>query len=120
MSPEVDLTSKNNQLTYIKNVEGHSKSGKRSLQITYDHLSNGVDSKVYVDTFIPKEIHELECVFYTILKVSECFLQKHRVIPGLNNHKPLFLLRYAPRSDLHRQEVFSSHVKECEQQLHLF
>mgnify|MGYP003726227311 CR=1 FL=1 len=49
-----------NQLTYIKNVEGHSKSGKRSLQITYGHLSNGVDSKVYVDTFIPKEIHELE------------------------------------------------------------
>ena len=100
---KVDLTSKNSQLTYIKNVEGHSKSGKRSLQITYDHLSNGVDSKVYVDTFIPKEIHELEGharnVFfhynlYTCSNIYSGQIIKAKIIADKNNKQNIFCNLY--------------------------
>ncbi len=46
--------------TVIKNIEGHSREGSRSLEIAYKNVCNGLDSIIYADVFFPEEIKNLE------------------------------------------------------------
>ena len=55
-----NLLNDNNPLTKISNVEFSSSIGDRALQIDFEHLSIGLSSECYVDTFFPEELTKLE------------------------------------------------------------
>ena len=57
---QVNVSNNLNKYTKISNEEGHSDKGTRSLKISYDKVSPGVKSVVYVDTFFPEEVKNLE------------------------------------------------------------
>ena len=57
-----------NLYTQVSNSEGYSDTGNRSLKISYEKVSPGVKSVVYVDTFYPEDVRNLDSfakkVFY--------------------------------------------------------
>jgi len=57
---KVNYNNNLNPQTTLVNAEGNSSMGDRSLEIKYDNVSSGVSSVVYVDTFFPEEIKNLE------------------------------------------------------------
>ena len=57
---KVDTKNNLNLYTQVSNSEGYSDTGNRSLKISYEKVSPGVKSVVYVDTFYPEEVKNLD------------------------------------------------------------